>query len=824
MKKIGLIVVLQLLVLFSFSQLQGRVVTATGEALPGANVSLSKGTEKFFADYITASDVSGRFSIDVRQPGNYTLKISYLGYQTTFRKISIPAMESLLIRLEEESYLSDEVLVTASRASDQMPIVRETIGKDEIESDLMAQDLPYLLSLTPGLVESSETGIGIGYSGLRIRGTDPSRINVTINGVPLNDAENQVVFWVDLPDISSSVDEIQIQRGVGTSSNGASAFGASINLKTTGLNKEASASISSMGGSYQTLKNSVELSSGIINNHFTFDARYSMIQAGSYIQHGFSNLQSLYLAGAWFGKNDILKATIMHGSERTGITWWGVPDYMIDSVRNYNPSGVYYDADGIEHYYENTTDNYLQTHYQLHYSHQFNPNLLWNSALHLTHGGGYYEQFQDDANSYHSTLFSEYGLPSIYISSGNVIYQSDLIHQKWIVNDFYGLTTNLNYHTNTLNLIGGASVNQYDGNHFGMIKWLELNYGVPQDYEWYRNKAVKTEGSVFARGTYTLMKKLSMYVDVQYRAILYTMDGLDDDLKLLRESHNYGFINPKIGAQYKLDNHQTAYISYSVANREPTRTDIKEAAGDPAATPKAETLFDLEAGYEYQWAKGKLGVNLYHMNYLNQLVPTGQKSNVGYDIMTNIPSSYRFGLELTAGLSPFSWLKWAGNASFSKNRIKSYLEYASYYDADWNEYYLSANLGETHLSYSPESVINSRFSFILQKNLTIDFVSKYVGAMYYDNSSDENRKLDPYFINNVSFSYRIYPDWMEEMDLQLQIKNIFNQQYISSAYGGNWFENAVISGTQVISADEKSWAYFFPQAGIQIYGGITLKF
>lgn len=824
MKKFGMFVLLQLLVITGFSQLQGKVVSTAGEALPGAHLTLSEEDNPDLPVYKAASTKDGTFRISYTKQGRYWLKISFLGYQTISLRVEIPGQEALSISLEEALHLSDDVIVQASLAAESMPVTQTTIRKERLEQDHMVQDIPFLLSLTPGLIENSETGIGIGYTGMRIRGTDPTRINVMVNGIPLNDAESQVVYWVDLPDLSTSVEKIQIQRGVGTSSNGAAAFGASINLQTTALNKETYASISSMAGSYQTLKNTISLGSGLINEHFSFDARYSKIDAGSYIQHGFSDLESFYLAANYHGKKSLLRATIMHGTERTGITWWGVPDYMIDSIRNYNPAGVYYDQDGNQKYYDNQSDNYIQTHYQLHYSREFNRNLNWTSAVHYTKGGGYYEQFMDDANSYHSTHFSEYGLPHFTLSSGHTIVQSDLVQQKWVENDFYGFTTNLNYRKDNLNLIGGINMNQYAGDHFGKIKWLEMNFGIPVNYEWYRNNSLKTEASAFVRATYTIINKLHLFADLQYRSILYTMEGPDDDLKLLNQEHRYGFTNPKLGAKYELSERSTIYASYAIANREPSRADFKEAVGDPNAMPKPERLYDLEAGYEQKWENAQLGFNLYHMNYKNQLVPTGEKSNVGYDIMTNVPKSYRMGIEISGGAKLSQTLTWEGNLSLSRNKILNYHEFAAYYDADWNEYYISKDKGTTDLSYSPELLGNSRFAYSPSHHWLISFTSKFVGDQYYDNSSSEGRKLPAYHAHHLGVNYSWKPKFMKQIDFMFQVKNLFNQQYISNAYGGNWYENAVLVGGSVISADEKTWAYFFPQAGIQFFGGITLKF
>jgi iron complex outermembrane recepter protein len=826
MRKIGLLVLLQLLVLVGFTQLhlKGLVQNQQGEALAFANVVISRDAANPELIGTTVSAADGSFRFENLKAGTYQLAVSYVGFLSFSERITLKENAKRTIRLHEAVFSTEDVLVFASVATQSMPVTQTTLTKEDLEKDHMVQDIPFLLSMTPGLVENSETGIGIGYTGMRIRGTDPTRINVMINGIPLNDAESQVVYWVDLPDLSTSVDKIQIQRGVGTSSNGAAAFGASINLQTTTLNKEAYASVSSMAGSYQTLKNSISVGTGLLNSNLSFDARYSKIDAGSYIQHGFSDLESFYLAANYHGKKSLLRATIMHGTERTGITWWGVPGEMLDSVPNYNPAGVYYDRDGNEKYYDNQTDNYVQTHYQLHYSNELKSGLTWTNALHYTRGGGYYEQFMDDANPYHSTDFADYGLPTFYLSSGHTIEKSDLIQQKWVENDFYGFSSNLNYQINKFNLIGGISMNQYLGDHFGKIKWLELNMGIPGNYEWYRNNSIKTEASAFARLTWSIKPNLHLFGDVQYRAISYTMEGPDDDLKALDQRHIFRFLNPKLGAKYYLNDRSTFYASYAIANREPARADFKEAIGDIEATPKSERLVDFEAGFEQKWKKAQLGINFYHMNYENQLVPTGEKSNVGYDIMTNVPESYRMGIELSGGVEFKKHLIWEGNLSLSKNKIRDYIEYAAYYDSNWDEYYLAVERGETNLSYSPEVLGNSRLTYSPSTDWQFTFTSKYVGDQYFDNTSSEDRKLEAYFVHHVGINYSWKPKFMEQIDFMLQIKNLFNQSYISNAYGGNWYENAQFDGNSLLSADERTWAYYFPQAGIQIYGGITLRF
>ncbi len=812
MKRIGLLFVLQLIGLTVLSQLQivGTVLESSGKTLPGASVILKN-------TYVGSStDAQGRFVLDNLRPGSYELQVSFVGYQDHAVVVDLQEDVELTITLPERAFLTDEVIVQGTRANEKMPVSYTELSKKTIREAYVGEDIPFLLTMVPGLVENSESGFGVGNTAFRIRGTDASRINVTINGIPLNDSESHTVFWVNMPDFTESVDNIQVQRGVGTSSNGAAAFGASINFQTSQSSKEAYARVSSSMGSFNTFRNNLAMGTGLINNRFSLEGRYSRLNADSYVNYGFADHQSLYLSANYHGKNSLLKATVIHGDQRTGITWWGVPADSLEVNPQFNPAGVYYDAEGNEQYHRGATDNYRQTHYQLHYSQQLNHQWSFNTALHLTPGEGYYEQVRDD-----ETL-SDYGIGHYFPGYVEVI--SDVIRQKWMKNYFYGGTANLIFRRDALEMNAGAAWSQYDGDHFGKLIWLENNPGVPKDYEWYFNNGLKTEFSSYVKATYTLYKGLNLFGDLQYRSIEYTMSGIDDDLKDLAQHHDYAFFNPKVGFSYQINSANQVYASYSVAHREPTRADFKEATGDLLATPRAERLDDYELGYRMNHSRFSLGLNAYYMDYTDQLVLTGEKSAVGYDIKTNVAESYRAGIEVIGGVKLPANLAWEGNVTLSRNRILNFTEYATYYDENWDEYFVGRELGSTHISYSPEIIFNSKLDYRPFRNFQVSFLSKYVGEQYFDNSSSPDRMLPDYWVNHLFLNYSVENWVFKQIDFRFQVKNLFNATYVSNAYGGVWYENATLTQGQPESYDEQTWAYYFPQAGIHFMGGITVHF
>ena len=794
--------------------ISGKVTDEQQNPMPGASV-LVKGT------YIGASTNSnGEFKITNLKQGDYEIVVSFLSYEEMSKKISLTKDTKLDFSLKQTAIMSEEAIVSAIKANDFTPVAQTNLDKKDIDKQNTNADIPFMLSLTPSVVATSETGTGNGYTAMRIRGTDMSRINVTINGIPLNDAESQGVYWVNMPDFSSSVNAIQIQRGVGTSTNGAASFGASINFQTITIEPKPYANLGFSAGSFNTYKESVSAGTGLIKDKFTFDVRYSKLNADAYIQRGFSDHQSIYLSSSYYDEKNLLKAVVMLGKQQTGITWWGVPDYMIDSIRNFNPAGKYYDKNGNENFYDGQTDNYWQNHYQLLYTREISKKLSLNANLHATTGKGYYEQYIPKINDFwEENLFSNYGLQPI-ISGNDTVNSTDMIRQKWLDNVFYGFTSSLNYHYNKINASLGIAANKYDGDHFGYIKWMKENAGVEHDYEWYNNTGTKTDFNTFLKVQYSLTEKLSFYGDVQYRQISYKMEGPDDDLVRLDQTNNYNFVNPKFGINYVLNNNHKFYATMGIANREPNRSDLKEATkGGGTEVPTYETLYDYEAGYQFTKSKYAIGLNLYYMDYKNQLVNTGQLNSVGYPIMTNVDISYRTGVELMFGWKPIKNLEWTGNLTLSKNIIKNHVDYAkNHVDTAGNEYYKGVEMGDVNISYSPNIISASTISYKFAKYFTFNFISKYVGKQYIDNTMSEDRKLDAYFVNNVRLDFNKNFEKAPNLSIQFLVNNVFDVDYISNAYGGKWYE------TDGVNEIEKSWVAYFPQAGINFMFKLALSF
>ncbi len=788
------------------SVIRGRVTGRDGNPLAGTTVTIS-GT--FLGTYASAD---GAYRFSNLTDGQYSIRFSFTGFESQVHHIDLKGESVLDIVLEEKALMTEEVVIESTRAATNTPMAFSDIDASVISKQNSGQDLPFLLSLTPSLVETSEAGNGIGYTNLRIRGSDASRINVTIDGIPLNDPESQQVFWVDLPDLASSIDNIQVQRGVGTSSNGAGAFGASVNIQTKGVHNEPFAEINSSAGSFMTFRNSLAAGTGLLAGRFAFQMRYSDIRSEGYIDRTGSEHQSAYFSGVFRTARSLLKANIIYGKEHTGIGWWGVPEDILESdyeiYRTFNPAGMYETTPGSYDFYDNESDNYVQTHYQLIHSLRINKNLNLNSAFHYTKGKGYYEEYKEDRD------LEEYGLQFVTIG-GTEITESDLIRRKWMANDFYGLVWSLNYRKQKIEATAGGGMNLYDGDHFGRIIWMQYPGNAPKDYQWYLNQGIKGEASIYGKVNYSLSPETSLFTDLQYRYIMYEISGIDDDLKDISQQHTFHFFNPKAGLFFSLTPDQDAFVSFSVANREPTRTDFKEASGDPGATPESETLYDAEAGYTIRSRKYTAEVNLYGMFYKDQLVPTGELSNTGYSIMTNVENSYRIGAELGAGLQPFSFLEWNLNAALSRNKIKDFVEYyIDYNTSDWSEEYRSKSLGNTDIAYSPSFTGSSDMNFRILKNLEVHLISKFVGKQYFDNTMSSERMLDPYFVNNLRIDFEPAVPKIKNARFQLLINNIFNSLYESNAYGGNWYEDGA----------EKTWAYYFPQAGINFMVRIGLTF
>ncbi len=771
---------------------KGRVTDSAGNPLTGASVILT-GTFRG-----TMTDDAGSFKLENVRDGENQMSFSFIGYETGILNLMIKSDTTVNIVLIQTSVLTDDVVISATRAGARAPFAYSNVDKLALEKLGTASDMPYLLTLTPSFVETSEAGNGVGYTSMRIRGTDASRINVTIDGIPLNDPESQQVFWVDLPDLSSSVDNIQVQRGVGTSTNGAGAFGASVNIQTRGVENEPFALVNSSAGSFSTFRNSISTGTGLIKDRFAFQMRFSDIKSDGYIRRTGSDHQSAFLSGLYRSGKSLLKANIILGREHTGIGWWGVPVALLETDRRYNPAGEYTDENGIKRYYDNESDNYSQDHYQLIFSRKLTEELFVHTALHYTRGKGYYEEYREDES------YTDYGLKYVRMSD-TTLYITDLIRRKWMANDFYGLVYSLKYKNEKVEASMGGGLNIFSGDHFGRIIWMRYPGAAEKDHQWYFNNGEKREASLYGKMTAEISPKASFFGDLQYRYIKYILEGNDDDLKNIGQTHNFNFFNPKTGLHFTIGEDQEAYVSVAVAHREPTRTDFKEASGDDEATPGSERLFDTELGYRLNLPGKSFAINLYGMFYNDQLVPTGELSNVGYPIMTNVDRSYRIGAELSAGFVPADFLSWKLNLTLSRNKIRDFVEhYVDYNTTDWSSEYKSRNLGNVDIAYSPRVTGTSDFALKPISKADIHLITKYVGRQYFDNTMSGERMLDHYLVNNIIVGFTPGIKNIRKVEIQAIVNNIFNTEYENNAYGGNWYEDG----------KEKTWAYYFPQAGI----------
>lgn len=777
---IALLLIIQPLLLFPQYSIKGKITNKEwNKPLAGAHIILDN-------SYLTSvSDANGAYLIDNLKPGFYKIRASFIGYKTQTISIEIQNDLTIDFELEMNLVMSDEVIIVATRVADKTPTTYSHLDKKEISKNNLGQDIPYLLETIPSTVITSDAGTGVGYSGLRIRGSDMTRINVTLNGIPLNDPESHGVFWVNLPDFASSIDHIQVQRGVGTSTNGAAAFGASINIQTLNLNQNAFGEVNSTIGSFNTFKNNLIFGSGLIDGKFTFDGRVSKITSDGFIDRAFSNLKSFFVSGGYYGKNTILKLNIFSGKEKTYQAWSGVPKEMLATNRTFNP-----------YTYENETDNYQQDHYQLLFSQQLDLNFLFNIALHYTHGEGFYEQYKENRD------LSDYQI------EGNL--ETDLIQQKWLDNDFYGVTYSLKYEDKQMNAIIGGAWNKYKGDHFGEVIWVQKASEIDFKHRWYENTGDKTDFNIFSKVNYALDDNFNLYADFQYRRIAYDIDGIHDDLRDISQSHDFNFINPKAGIYITLNNNSSAYLSYAIANREPSRSDYRDS--DANHSPKSEQLRDLELGYSFISQNAKIEANIYYMDYKNQLVLTGEINNVGAAILTNADDSYRAGLEISAGIKLCSKVSWNFNFTFSENKIKNFVSFVDNWSPPYTQ--LTENLGSSNISFSPTTIISSSFNFQASNNFNISFVSKYVSRQYIDNTSNIERSLDPYFINNLTMEYSFKTNLFKALIARLRINNIFDHKYESNAWVYRYFyagEEYVMDG-------------YFPQAGINFLMGLSIKF
>ncbi|QSE97807.1 TonB-dependent receptor [Fulvivirga lutea] len=783
---------------------------STDDPLPNATLVLG--------DIIGASNLNGEFTFTDLPKGFYPLRVSYVGYSGIEKSIRIPDTKQLSIKLESEAFLTDEVVVSSTRASEDTPMTYTSVDKESIESLNLGQDLPFILNFTPSLVTTSDAGAGIGYTGLRIRGSDATRINVTINGIPLNDSESQGVFWVNTPDLASSTNNIQIQRGVGTSTNGAGAFGGTVNIQTNARKSEPYADIVNSFGSFNTRRHTLGFGTGLFNKYWTIDGRLSKIESDGYIDRASSDLQSYYFAGGFYKDKTMVKAIMFGGAERTYQSWYGTPEAVLEN-----------DTEGIEaviinnglnelqaeniknsgrtfnwYLYDNQVDDYKQDHYQLHVSQELTPNLVANISAHYTYGRGFFEQYRYEDD------FEDYGLEPVALGD-TLIESSDIIRRRWLDNDFYGFTYSVNYTNDKFDLTVGGAANRYDGDHFGELIWAQLATNFQIEDRYYDNVGVKDDFNSFVKLNYNLNDRLSAYVDIQYRFIGYETNGTDNDLVEIDVNEEFNFFNPKFGVFYQMSDNHSFYSSFAVANREPVRNDFI----DSPTTPKSERLNNLELGYKFVNSKMQIGINGYYMDYQDQLILTGELNDVGASVRTNVENSYRAGIELVGGAQLSRRWNWQANLTLSRNKIEEFNEVLYDYGQNFDEFnIITNNYSDTDIAFSPNVIAGSQLKFTPVNNGEITLLSKYVGEQFLDNTSNPNRKLDAYFVNDLRLSYTVLSNHFKELTFSVLINNVFDELYSSNGYTFGYFAGP---GSEIREN------YLYPQATRNFLASVTLR-
>lgn len=741
-------------------------------------------------DVITFSASDGSFAFKKTFiKGMHEIKVSCIGYKTVTKNINlINQSNNIEIELVKQTSNLIDLEVVSIRSADNAPFTKTNLKKSDIEKLNTGADLPFILNQTPSVVVNSDAGNGIGYTGIKIRGTDASRINVTLNGIPFNDAESQGTFFVDIPDFASSTSTIQVQRGVGTSSNGVGAFGGTINLSTNEFNPNSSVELNNSYGSFNSWKNTVKVSSGLINNYFTIDARLSQIKSDGFIERAKSNLQSFALSAAFTNDKSSIRLNIFSGKEKTYQAWNGVSEDMLAINPKFNISGT----DKSDEPYNNETDNYQQTNYQLFYNKNINQYWNINTALFYTKGLGYYENYKANQK------YSNYGLSNPNNS------KTDLVRQQWLDNDFYGQIFSTQFKKEKTIVTFGGSWSNYKGKHYGTIIWA-ANGAVSNGYKYYNVNANKSDIGFYLKLQQSLTKHLDAFIDLQYRTVDYTMNGFRYN-PTLNINRNFNFINPKLGLTYSKNGWQT-YISYALANKEPNRDDFEAGTFNQ---PKSEQLHDIEFGIERKKSNYNFAVTVYHMQYKNQLVLTGKINDVGAYTRTNVDNSFRLGVELQAGYVVNNWLNFQSNFTLSKNKINSFFEFIDDYDNGGQKEIKHNN---TNITLSPSIINNNILNFNLNKSIQLSFISKYVSKQYLDNSQNETRMLKAFYTQDVKASFEIKNKLFAKTLLMLSVNNVFNKMYQPNGYTFSY----IYAGTQTTEN------YYFPMAGVNYNLTINIK-
>jgi iron complex outermembrane receptor protein len=685
----------------------------------------------------------------------------------------------------------EEVLVQSVRSTEQTPVTFTNVSKEQLAPRNLGQDIPVLLGYLPSVVTTTDAGNGIGYTSMRVRGADASRINVTLNGIPYNDAESQGTFWVNMGDFASSVENIQLQRGVGTSTNGAGAFGASLNLLSDAFKHDAGGEVSSSYGSYNSMKNTVKFTTGLLGEHFELSGRLSDIRSDGYIDRASSHLKSYFLQGAYVSNTTLIKALVFGGQEKTYQAWNGIDAETMAADRRTNTSGMYTDENGDIHFYKNETDNYQQDHAQLLWNEKVADNWSTNVALHYTKGKGYYENYRDNTPISDFPQVNPTAMVEDY--EGNLVPGTDLITRKWLDNDFYGTTFSANYKDKALNFVFGGAWNKYEGQHFGNIIWAQNSGSFRPDDKYYDNSAKKTDFNLYAKANYQLNAKFNLYGDLQYRRVHYDAQNvLEDWASTLPVDDTFNFFNPKAGITYTVNDKNNIYASYGRGNKEPRRGDYESGSSKP------ESLNDFELGWRYKKGRTTVNANGYYMRYKDQLVLTGRLNDVGSPIYTNSGDSYRLGFEADVSFYALNWLVLKPNLAVSTNKN---IDFYNETDAGVQ------NLGDTNIAFSPNIIAGNQLIVLPFKNFQATLLSKYVGEQNMDNLETAGSKLKSYFVSDINITYELKKvAFFKSIVLSGLVNNVFDKKYASNGY---------MYGTT---------PYYYPQAGINFLAGATLKF
>ncbi|CAN5618833.1 TonB-dependent receptor [soil metagenome] len=775
---------------FAQINISGKVTDVANKPLDGSTVTL-RINDKKERSALTSNAGSFEFT-NIANNAVCKLVVEYVGMQKKEENFTATENKTFNFVLSDLTFLLEPLEVKAIRASDKAPFTKTNITKQDLAKLNQGQDIPFLLNQTPSIVVNSDAGTGVGYTGIRIRGSDATRINVTLNGIPYNDAESQGTYFVDLPDFASSVNSIQVQRGVGTSTNGAGAFGATINMSTNEFNEKAYGESNNSFGSFNTWKNTIKVGSGLLGDHFTIDARLSRISSDGYVDRASSNLQSFYFSPAYTSKNTSIRLNVFSGKEKTYQSWYGLPEALLQTNRTYNAAGTEKPGEP----YNNQTDNYQQDHYQLFFNQVLNGRWSLNIASFLTRGKGYYEEYKAGQD------FESYGLENMVIGSETVTV-TDLVRDRWLDNYFYGQVFSLQYKKAKDELTIGGSWNQFDGKHYGDIIWA--NIGIPKDYRYYYLTANKSDANMYAKWLHQLNTNWNVFADLQYRTVRHKMNGFKDNPQLFID-RKFNFVNPKAGVSY-FNNDYHAYVSYALAHREPNRDDFEAS---PTEQPEYETLHDIELGIDKKTAQFNWGATFYYMYYNNQLVLTGKINDVGSYTRTNVPSSYRMGVELQGGTTISKWLNASFNLSLSSNKIKSFTEYIDDWDEGKQQSFEHSN---TDISFSPSVIAGGSINILPCKNAEISLLGKYVGRQYLDNTQNKNRSLDDYYVQDIRAIYNVKNVLFKEWNFILQVNNVFNKKYEPNGYTYPFFyEGALVNDN-----------YYYQMAGTNFMLSVNVK-